>query len=149
MKQITINLTDENHEMLNQLAGFAGITVEELAAQVVGDYIADHAAAAADSAKNVVLATFGDYNERRFSAPWCCTMTVEGKFDFTSRPAVYTGDVRHGTGGDLVVTTPKVGTVYAYGQKDNRSTKSRTLFSKWDGIQFVPCDRLGREKEDE
>ena len=149
MKNITINLTDENHERLNQLSGFAGITVEELAAQVIGDYIADHAAAAADSAKNVVLATFGDYNERRFSAPWCCTMTFDGKFDFTSRPAVYTGDVRHGTGGDLVVTTPKVGTVYAYGQKDNRSTKSRTLFSKWDGIQFVPCDRLGREKEDE
>lgn len=149
MKNITINLTDESRETLERLAGFAGITVEELAAQVVSDYVADHAAAAADSAKNVVLATFGDYNERRFSAPWCCTMTAEGKFDFTSRPAVYTGDVRHGTGGDLVVTTPKVGTVYAYGQKDNRSTKSRTLFSKWDGIQFVPCDRLGREKEDE
>lgn len=78
MKNITIHLTDENHERLNQLSGFAGITVEELAAQVIGDYIADHAAAAADSAKNVVLATFGDYNERRFSAPWCCTMTAEG-----------------------------------------------------------------------
>lgn len=149
MKNITINLTDESRETLERLAGFAGITVEDLAAQVIGDYIADHAAAAADSAKNVVLATFGDYNERRFSAPWCCTMTAEGKFDFTSRSAVYTGDIRHGTGGDLVVTAPKVGTVYAYGQKDNRSTKSRTLFSKWDGVQFVPCDRLGREKEDE
>lgn len=149
MKNITINLTDENHEMLNQLAGFAGITAEELAAQVVGDYIAGQTAAVATPAKNVVLATFGDYNERRFSAPWCCTMTDAGKFDFSSRPAVFTGDTRKGYGGDLVVTAPKIDVVYAYGHKDTRGNHGFTRFAKWDGIQFVPCDRLGREKEEE
>jgi hypothetical protein len=93
-------------------------------------------------ARNAVIYSFGVYNERRYGRPWVCQMTEEGRFDFSSRVGVYTA--QEGFEGDLVVNNPVEGQVYGYGQKDYRGNNTMIRFAKWDGNDFVPCDKLGR-----
>jgi hypothetical protein len=94
-------------------------------------------------ARNAVIYSFGVYNEKRYSMPWVCCMTERGQFDFSKRVGVYTA--KDGFEGDLVVTDPVVGQVYGYGQKDYRNPRHTMIcFAKWDGNDFVPCDKLGR-----
>lgn len=95
--------------------------------------------------KNAVISSFGVYNEKRYGLPWVARVTDEGRFDFSERVGIYTGSP--GYEGDLVVTTPQEGQVYGYGQKDYRGNNSFSSFKKWDGERFVPCDRIGRVKE--
>lgn len=66
-------------------------------------------------AKNVTIYSFGEFNGRRYGAPWVCRMTETGMYDFSVKVGCYTGNANIGEEGDLVV--------------------------------FVPCDRLGREKQ--
>lgn len=98
--------------------------------------------------KNVVLAHFDELNERRFSSPWVCKMTEDGRFDFNSRVGCYTGNGRDGEEGDLVVFDPVEGQVYGYGQKDYRGNRTQKKFVLWDGEKFVPCDKLGAVKNE-
>jgi signal peptidase I len=98
-------------------------------------------------AKNVVIANFGEFNQRRYSAPWVCTMTEDGRYDFKARVGTYTGNARNGEAGDLVVFEPQEGLVYAYGQKDNRGSHTEIHWALWDGEKFIPCDKLGRPIE--
>lgn len=93
--------------------------------------------------KNAVIAHFEDFNKRRYGTPWVCTMTPAGKFDFSQDVGVYTGNGYQGEGGDLVVTEPVVGQVYGYGRKDYRGNNTMFRFAKWDGTDFIPCDKLG------
>ena len=96
-------------------------------------------------ARNAVIYSFGEFNQRRYGTPWVCRMTEAGKFDFNERVGVYTGNGNQGEEGDLVVTDPVVGQVYGYGQKDYRNPRHTMIcFAKWDGNDFVPCDKLGR-----
>lgn len=92
-----------------------------------------------------VLASFGDYNPRRYSKPWVGTCDDTGRisFDFVGR---FTGN--SDDGGDIVIFNPVEGQVYAYGQKDYRKPRYTLIsFKKWTGETFVKCDRLGRDKE--
>lgn len=93
-------------------------------------------------ARNAVIYSFGVYNEKRYSMPWVCCMTKEGRFDFSSRVGAYTA--QEGFEGDLVVNNPVEGQVYGYGQKDYRGHNTIIKFAKWNGEDFVPCDKLGR-----
>ena len=85
------------------------------------------------------------YNFRRYSALWVCKMTPNGKFDFGEEVGTFDGDADNG--GELVVYEPAIGQVYGYGQKDHRGNNTVIRFAKWDGAAFVPCTKLGREKE--
>lgn len=94
---------------------------------------------------NVIIESYKySYNERRYSLPWVCLMTRDGKYDFSVRIGCYSGN--DGEAGDLVVFRPIVGRVYAYGQKDYYG-KSEIKYAKWDGKNFVPCNKLGKEKQ--
>lgn len=94
------------------------------------------------TAKNVVIASFGAFNERRYSTPWVAQLTPEG-YDFSV--GTYTGNGRRGEEGDLVVFAPVNGAIYAYGQKDYRSARgSNTKYARWDGQAFQACDKIGR-----
>lgn len=95
--------------------------------------------------QNVVLDSWGAYNQRRYGCPWVCVMRADGSYNFEPRVGTYTGNARQGEGGDLVVFEPVVGQVYGYGQKDYRSSRSMVRYAKWDGSGFVRCDKLGRE----
>lgn len=97
--------------------------------------------------KNAVINSYYSYNERRYSTPWVCAMTADGKFDFATKIGTYTGNGRKGEEGDLVVFEPVVGQVYGYGQKDYRGGNTEISFAKWDGEKFVECDKLGRVKD--
>ena len=95
----------------------------------------------------VTIKSFDSYNERRYGTPWLCKVTKEGDFDFSGRVGTYSG--AKGCSGDLVVFKPENGQVYAYGQKDYRGHQSFYRIVKWDGTRFVPCNKLGKEKEND
>ena len=95
-------------------------------------------------ATNATIASFDSFNQRRYGTPLVCVMTETGGYDFDAKVGTYTGDGRRGEEGDLVVLEPVVGQVYGYGQKDYRGGNTIKKFAKWDGKEFVECDKLGR-----
>lgn len=98
----------------------------------------------ANTIKNVVVAHYESYNERRYSTPWVCKMEENGKHDFSEEVGTYTGE--RGREGDLVVFCPVVGQVYGYGQKDYRGNRTEKNYIKWNGMEFLACDKLGNLK---
>lgn len=96
----------------------------------------------AEEAKNVVIMHFESYNARRYSTPWVCKI-VDGKHDFSEEVGMYSGC--SGDAGDLVVFQPVVGQVYGYGQKDYRRNGTLNKIVKWTGLEFVECDKFGKE----
>lgn len=100
---------------------------------------------AAEKMRNVTIETFVAFNARRYGKPWVCRMTEDGKFDFDHEVGGYSADAYKGEAGDLVVFEPVVGAVYGFGQKDHNCNKNTwKAFAKWDGSQFVACDKFGR-----
>ena len=51
-----------------------------------------------------------------------------------------------GDEGDLIVSSPVTGQIYGWGQKDYRGGNTEKNFVKWDGSQFIECDKFGYEK---
>ena len=98
----------------------------------------------ASEIKNVVISHFDSYNWRRYSTPWVCTVTEEGKHDFSHEIGTYTGE--KGEEGNLIVFHPVVGQVYGWGQKDYRGNRTEKNFCKWNGSHFIECDKMGNEK---
>ena len=69
---------------------------------------------------------------------------LNGKYDFSERVGFYTG--QDGEDGDLIVTAPKTGQVYGYGQKDFRKASNTVIrWAKWTGNEFKPCDKGGND----
>lgn len=99
----------------------------------------------ASEIKNVVVAHFNSYNERRYSTPWVCKMAENGKYNFSDKIGIFTGN--RGEEGDLVIFRPEAGQVYGYGQKDYRGSNTEINHIKWNGSEFVACDKLGTEIE--
>lgn len=101
-----------------------------------------------ETAKNVVIGHFYDYNARRYSLPWVCLIDEQGKHDFSQKVGAYSAN--HGEEGDLIVFEPVIGQVYGFGQKDyrggynNRNTVRK--IAKWTGTEFVECDKFGNIK---
>lgn len=101
----------------------------------------------ANTMKNQIIASYGDYNQRRYSTPWVCIMSESGQFNFSAKIGTYTGNGRSGEGGDLVIFDPQEGAVYGYGQKGYRNPKYTEIkFARYINGVFVVCDKLGREK---
>ena len=73
-----------------------------------------------------VIATYESYNPKRYNSP-CVAQVVlnsEGKHEFNFVDSKgkafggYTGKASNGEGGQLYISNPVVGSVYAYGQTD-------------------------------
>ena len=97
--------------------------------------------------KLAVIKHFRSFNARRYGSPWVCIMDERGRHDFTKDVGIYTGNCNQGDEGDLIVFDPVENQVYGYGQKDHRKPeKSLKAYSKWNGEEFVPCDKLGTLK---
>lgn len=88
-----------------------------------------------------VIAHFYSYSKHRYSLPWVCQMTADGKYDFKSRVGTFSNNA--GEEGDLVVFDPIPDTVYGYGQRDYYGRNTMIQYAKWDGERFVPCNKLG------
>lgn len=96
--------------------------------------------------KNVTIAHFNSFNQRRYSTPWVCAMDERGKYDFSQEVGTYTGNGRYGEAGDLVIFEPEVGRVYSYGQKDHRGNGTTNKHIKFVSEDtWVECDKLGKE----
>lgn len=95
-----------------------------------------------EKVKNAVIKHYDSYNFRRYSTPWVCAMTEDGKYDFSIPVGTYSAE--KGKAGDLVVFEPVKDQVYGYGQKDYRGGNTEKSFVKWNGMEFVECDKLGR-----
>lgn len=95
---------------------------------------------------NVIVKNFGSYNFRRYGTPWVCKMTQTGKYNFDEEIGTYTGNGRKGEEGDLVIFQPEMNQVYGYGQKDYRGNNTLKEWVKWNGKEFVSCDKLGKEE---
>ena len=92
-----------------------------------------------------IIKHYYSYNNRRYSRPWVCGMTPDGKHDFKNRIGTFSGN--DGEEGDLVIFDPVPGAIYGYGQKDYRGKNTEVRYVKWDGEKFQLCDKLGRIKE--
>ena len=97
--------------------------------------------------KSVVIYSFDNYNFRRCSTPWVALIN-NGKYDFNKKIGGYTGRYNSGDAGDVYVSHPVDGQIYAYGQKDYRNPKNTFInFAVWQNGQFVECDKLGRVRK--
>lgn len=87
------------------------------------------------NAESGVICHYGDYNARRYGAPWLAVLDGYGKMAFIQK--AYTG--AKGKAGDLIVPPEHRtdGTVFAYGQKDYTSGKSDTRYAVLRGGEFV------------
>ncbi|MDR0446614.1 MAG: hypothetical protein LBH17_06275 [Oscillospiraceae bacterium] len=68
-----------------------------------------------------VVYTFDAFNHRRYSNPWVAEVDPKtAKISFARKIGGYTGGYGTGDAGDLYITEPQEGAIYAYGQKDTR-----------------------------
>lgn len=91
--------------------------------------------------KQVVIATFDQYNQRRYGTPWAAKLE-NGKYEFGA--GTYSADYNYGDAGDLYINRPINNTIYAYGQKDHRGGKTMLQFAIYKNGKFIECDKLGR-----
>lgn len=89
-----------------------------------------------------VIASFDNYNQRRYSKPWVGTIK-DGKYDF-SNVGYYTGNHEKGEGGDIILTDISEDVIYAWGQKDYRGKNSQIKYGRIVNGIMVPCDKAGR-----
>lgn len=68
----------------------------------------------------LVILKHSEFNFRRYGNPWVALVGKDGKIDFSERVGGYTGGYNKGEAGELFITNPVEGRVYAYGQKDYR-----------------------------
>lgn len=78
----------------------------------------------------LVVKNYESFNQRRYSNPWIAKVGTDGKMDFTTRVGNYTGSYGKGEAGQLYLSNPTNGTVYAYGQKDNRGNNGGYQYIK-------------------
>ena len=87
----------------------------------------------------IVVEKFDSYNFRRYSSPWVARVNSHGKYDFSVRVGGYTG--YKGEAGELYISHPVKGQVYAYGQKDYCGGNTWIKYVQYvDGI-LVPVDK--------
>lgn len=72
--------------------------------------------------KNLVVATYEAFNQRRYGNPWIAKVGPNGKPSFEKKVGSYTGTYGRGESGELYIFEPEEGAIYAYGQKDYRGT---------------------------
>lgn len=70
----------------------------------------------------LVIKSYSSFNFRRYGNPWVAKVGSNGKIDFSVKVGGYTGAYNKGEAGELYINEPVEGAVYAYGQKDYRSS---------------------------
>ncbi len=84
------------------------------------------------------LKNYSVFNQRRYSNPWVAIIDNKtAKIDFSQKVGGYTGRYNAGEAGDLYITSPIEGAVYAYGQKDYRGNKTEVSYVKYINNTFV------------
>lgn len=87
------------------------------------------------------ITTYESFNARRYGNPWVAAVDKTGKLDFTKKVGGYTGAYNKGESGELYITNPVEGTVYAYGQKDYRGKNSGYNYIRYVNGEFVTISK--------
>lgn len=85
---------------------------------------------------NYTIASYTDYNERRYGTPWAAICDSTGRPEFKGKVGHFTGG--KGEGGDLFVVDPAEGSVWVYGQKDYRGTNTTKAYAQFRDGAFHP-----------
>lgn len=91
--------------------------------------------------KNQIVASYREFNFRRYSNPWIARVDARGKMDFTAKIGAYTGGYNKGEAGDLYIYDPQEGAVYAYGQKDYRGSNGGYEYVQYIAGEFRPITK--------
>lgn len=83
------------------------------------------------------LKNYESFNQRRYGNPWVAAVGMDGKIDFSVRVGGYTGAYGRGEAGQLYITNPIEGKVYAYGQKDYRGNNGGYQYVKYTNGEFI------------
>lgn len=89
----------------------------------------------------IVVATYPEFNPRRYGNPWVALVDKKGNLDFTEKVGKYTGAFNKGEAGQLYITDPMEGQIYAYGQKDKRKNNGRYKYIQFIGGSLVPVKK--------
>lgn len=92
---------------------------------------------AAKEYKMVAICTYERFNERRYGDPWVALITKTKEWVFKGIGG-YTGARGAGEAGELYVTAPVNGQVYAYGQKDYRKPGKAYEYVQFRDGAFYP-----------
>lgn len=84
-----------------------------------------------------VIEKYSDFNPRRYGNPWVAIVGKDGKIDFSQKVGGYTGAYGKGEAGELYISDPVEGTVYAYGQKDYRGRNGGYTYVQYLDGKFV------------
>lgn len=87
------------------------------------------------------IAKYDSFNRRRYSNPWVAIVGKDGRIDFSRKVGGYTGAYGKGEAGELFISNPVEGAVYAYGQKDWRGDNGGYSYIQYNGGEFVPVDK--------
>lgn len=90
-----------------------------------------------------VLKKYDNFNFRRYGNPWVASLNKNGKIDFSHKVGGYTGAYNKGEAGELYITDPIEGGVYAYGQKDYRGNNTEFSYVKYENGKFIPIEKTG------
>lgn len=80
---------------------------------------------------------YGSFNQRRYGNPWVAIVGKDAKIDFSRNVGGYTGSYGKGEEGELYITDPIEGEVYAYGQKDYRGNNGGYEYIQYIDGEFV------------
>jgi len=92
----------------------------------------------------LIIKNYSEFNQRRYSNPWIAKVNpANGKIDFNERVGSYTGGYNKGEAGQLCITNPIEGGVYAIhtGQKDYRGGTTETNYIKIIDGKIVDIDK--------
>lgn len=88
-----------------------------------------------------IIAKYEGFNPRRYGNPWVAAVSPNGKIDFSKKIGGYTGAYGKGEAGELYITSPIDGGVYAYGQKDYRGNNGGYEYVKFVNGEFIPVEK--------
>lgn len=94
-----------------------------------------------------VIETYESFNKNRYSNPWVAEVDSKGKLNFKAKVGGYTGAYGKGEAGELYITDPIEGKVYAYGQKDYRGNNGGYEYIKYINGEFVKIEKTNLIKE--
>jgi hypothetical protein len=89
----------------------------------------------------IIIASYNDHDPGRYGTPWVAPVGHGGRIDFSVRVGGYTGGYHTGRAGNLFITSPVNGAIYAYGQKDFVGLNSYMEFAQYIDGRFEPVEK--------
>ena len=84
---------------------------------------------------------YEEFNARRYGNPWVAIVGKNGKIDFSQKIGGYTGAYGKGESGELYISDPVEGAVYAYGQKDHRGSNGGYRYVQYSNGEFTEIEK--------